>query len=178
MKKVMTCLLISSMLLTTPIKVWAEQSHISESSKPVIVIEVGSEEEYHKYPKDFEKYHYIFYLPVPNGYENRANNYCSECGSANVTQYNKREVIGYQTGPCPYSMGGLKSDTMFISSNKLVEKCGSCNTEVMIERLEDTYEAQCSDGYGTFEVRKEWSIETGHDLHEIYDYWYNPYDYI
>ena len=29
-----------------------------------------------------------------------------------------------------------------------------------------------------FEVRKEWSIETGHDLHEIYDYWYNPYGYI
>lgn len=173
MKKIISMLMVMMMSLLLPIQVLAVEMELPDSEKPVIVVEVDSEEEFLNYPQD-PNYKYIFILP----WKVQPRAACSNCGSSNTERINVREQIYARSGPCPISMGGLKPDVLSTYSNTLVDRCKNCNHNTVVQQLADTYTAQCTSNGNVYEVRKEWSIETGHDLHQIYDYWENPYNYI
>lgn len=140
------------------------------SDKPQITVEVSSEEEMENYPRD-PQYRYKFIIPEPV----KARAVCYMCGKSTMsTAKVKEEQISIVARCCPLNQWGVL-DHFITDDNYRVERCTSCGYEAKIEELGYTYRAICRNtdipDEQEWEVREEWHMSDGYDIHQVYDYW-------
>lgn len=137
-------------------------------------VEVDTYDAFLKYRQD-PRYKYTFLIKTPPVQQRRAD-YCPSCGLKYyiLTNYVTEEISGYSVG-CPYNP--LSPDIFWTYANWHDEVCNACGYRTTV-RTADTYKSQClnPEAYDQqiFEVRKEWTLENGHEIHEVYDYWIDP----
>lgn len=171
MKKTISIVLLLGMLMSFSFAAFAHTENPVDFEKEVTV-ELNSEEEFWNYHRN-PNYKYRFIIPI----QNNTRKMCWNCGTPNlqtVRDIRQTDNMGFLL--CPMSLKA--GDILSTYENYIVERCTNCGVEEEIEYRGETYVATCIESGDEYEVRKEWGIEDGKDLHNIYDYWMNPLDYV
>lgn len=134
-----------------------------------VVVEVRSEEEMLRYPRNLN-YRYTFIIPIPQA--TRA--VCYMCGRSTMGLANVREEWSRVAKSCPMNQWG-DLDHFMTDKNYQVERCTACGYRVKVKDYANTYRSLCRNSgmYDDieYEVRPEWYMSNGHDIHEVYVYW-------
>ena len=99
---------------------------------------------------------------------------CYNCGSPTMglaTFFDQKDII---LRVCPISMGADVNDQMVTYDTYKAERCTSCGfIGPKVTQLEDTYKSFCSQPpfMQEYEVRKNWFMYQGYDIHQVYSYW-------
>lgn len=169
MKKIFCVVLALVAVLSLSLVTFAHPLTPVQPEKEV-VIEIEKEEDFFQYPCD-PNYKYTFIWQLPQ----KARTICYKCGKPYLGLAQIREQSTTYTVGCPDN--GLSPDVFSTWNNYSVERCTYCHMQNIISKLPDTYSAYCTEMGDTWEVRKEWTLANGHQLHECYDYWINPDKY-
>lgn len=173
MKKIylMFLTLVSSVIFAfTALAHGAEETIINQFEKEVVV-EVSSEEEFLNYPMNPD-YKYTFLFPV----DVKRRTICYNCGQPYLGLGTEREQSTTITVGCPGNQ--YAPDIFYTWNNWNVERCTACGMSNRISKKADTYSSWCYDMQRDWEVKKSYTLAGGYDLHQVYDYWVNPSDYM
>lgn len=164
------CMLVTG--FAVPVYAHVPATEVNSEELREITVEVDTYEDFLNYPKNPE-YKYTFEIKRPPVAQPR-NSICYRCGKQTLTMNNYRTYEKNRAANgCPFNPYVIDHFTTWGNSYDL--SCGSCGYRETINQA-DTYTAYClnSEGAGfmrTFEVRRDWTLAGGHEVHECWSTW-------
>lgn len=190
-KKIFSLIIVASFLsvVILPKMVYAEEKECSENHVHMsaynsgeniewiqeVTVEVSSEEEFLKYPKN-PNYKYTFVITSPS----LTRAICYNCGRPNMSTVTYKEQATVEAKMCPTNNWG--NDIFASWNNYSYERCTACGFEGETWLAQITYTATCLNGDnpvggGDWVVSYDFTQNAGYNPHQSLRWW-TEYSYI
>lgn len=171
-KKIYCATIVFVISLLTVFNCYAHENTANTEYNSEIVVEVDTYEDFLNYVKN-PLFKYTFVIKKPPIIQLR-NSFCYYCGKQTLTMNNYRTFeLNRKAKGCPYNPDVIDHFTTWGNTYDL--SCGSCGYRETIDKGE-SYTAYCLNSEGldfmrTFEVRRNWTLAGGYEIHQCWSTW-------